>query len=70
MKSILKNKKTSIVSHNINENKSKVLKIKQTIKINIKPSYLNLNEITKGKFAKSKGLQNCIKNIIIKNIEA
>ena len=68
LKSILKNKKTSIVSHNINENKSKVLKIKQTIKINIKPSYLNLNEITKGKFAKSKGLQNCIKNIIIKKI--
>ena len=55
-------------NNNINENKIKVLKIKQTIKINIKPSYLNLNEITEGKFAKSKGLQNCIKNIIIKKI--
>ena len=68
LKPILKNKKNSIISHNIIENKNKALKIKQTIKINIKPSYLNLNEITKGKFAKSKGLQDCIKNIVIKKI--
>jgi len=65
LKQILEDK----TNNNINEeNKSKVFKIKQTIKINIKPSYLNLNEITKGKFAKSKGLQNCIKNIVIKKI--
>ena len=67
LKSILKNKK-NIVSININENKSKVLTMKQIIKINIKPSYLNLNEITEGKFAKSKGLQDCIKKIVIKKI--
>ena len=56
------------IKNNIDENQNKKLEIKQNIKINIKPSYLNLNEITKGKFAKSKGLQNCIKNIIIKKI--
>jgi hypothetical protein len=64
LKSILKNKK----NNNINENKSQVLTIKQTVKINLKPSYLNLNEITEGKFAKSKKLQDCIKNIVIKKI--
>ena len=55
-------------NNNIDENKNKLLKIKSNIKINIKPSYINLNEITEGKFAKSKGLQDCIKNIIIKKI--
>ena len=55
-------------NNNIDENKNKLLKIKSNIKINIKPSYINLNEITEGKFAKSKGLQNCIKNIVIKKI--
>jgi len=63
-KPIIKN----IKNNNIDENKSRLLKIKQNIKINIKPSYLNLNEITEGKFAKSIGLQNCIKNIVIKKI--
>jgi len=67
----IKNSKPTLENkenNNINENKSKVFKIKQTIKINIKPSYLNLNEITEGKFAKSRGLQECIKNIVIKKI--
>ena len=68
LKSVLKNKNNNILTNNINENKDKVLTIKQTIKINIKPSYINLNEITEGKFAKSKGLQDCIKNIVIKKI--
>ena len=68
LKSIFKKKKNNVLTNNINENKGKVLTIKQTIKINIKPCYLNLNEITEGKFAKSKGLQNCIKNIVIKKI--
>ena len=66
---IYKNTLENIMTfNNIIENKSKILKIKQNIKINIKRSYLNLNEITKGKFAKSKRLQECIKNIVIKKI--
>ena len=68
LKSILKKKNNNILTNSINENKGKVLTIKQTIKINIKQSYLNLNEITEGKFSKSKGLQDCIKNIVIKKI--
>ena len=63
-----KESKQNLKNNNIDENKNKLLKIKQTIKINIKPSYINLNEITEGKFAKSKGLQNCIKKIVIKKI--
>ena len=41
---------------------------KREIIFNIYSSYENLNVISKGKYSKSKKLQNCIKNILIKKI--
>ena len=54
-------------SNNINEN-PKCLKIKKSVIINIEAKYENLNMITKGKFSKSKKLQKCIKDILIKKL--
>ena len=50
-----------------NNNKHNMIK-KREIIFNIYSSYENLNVISKGKFSKSKKLQNCIKNILIKKI--
>ena len=48
--------------------KIKNMKISHNIIIKIKSNYENLNMITDGKISKSKKLQNCIKNLLIKKI--
>ena len=55
------NRKTNI------KNKNKFIK-KNEIIFNIYSTYENLNVISQGKFSKSKKLQKCIKNILIKKI--
>ena len=58
--------KSTRKTNNIN-NKPNLIK-KSEIIINIYSSYDNLNVISKGKFSKSKKLQKCIKNILIKKL--
>ena len=57
----------SMARRNMNNN-NKNFKIKKNIIIKIKAKYENLNEITDGKISKSKKLQNCIKNILLKKL--
>jgi len=55
-------------TRNVNINNKNNLIKKSEIIFNIYSSYENLNVISKGKFSKSKKLQKCIKNILIKKI--